>query len=199
MAAPAINLTITKGKTFSFGYLYADDAKTFKNITAMPQLAPVQLTVPGHGIPDGWPVQISGVKQPGELNTGDGEYRLATVVDANTIELVNESAYDWRAYSAGGMVVFNTPIDLAGWTCRAQVRDKIGGTLLFSWHSDPAQNPDGLIVLSGASVTFNIDAATTAAMLWSKGTYDAELVDPSGKVFSMVGPSPVTVAGEVTI
>jgi hypothetical protein len=199
MAAQSVPLTITKGKTFAFGFLYADEAKTYKPITAMPQLSPVRLTVTAHGIPDGWPVQISCVKTPTELNTPDGDYVLAKRIDADTIELPNVNAYCWKAYSTGGLVVFNTPVDLTGWTCRAQVRDKIGGTLLFSWHSDPLENPDGLIDIDGSGMTFNIDAATTAALPWSKGTYDAELIDPDGIVFSMVGPSQVTVASEVTV
>jgi hypothetical protein len=199
MAAPIINLTIAKGKTFRFGYLYADDAKTYVPIETMPQVSPVRLTSTAHGIPDGWPVQIECVKQPSELNTDDGDYRLATLIDANTIELVNTSAYCWKTYTTGGLVVFHTPIDLTGWSCRAQVRDKAGGTLLFSWHSDPLQTPDGSIALSGASVTFNIDAATTAALTWTKGVYDAELIDPSGVVFSLVGVSSVAVVDEVTV
>jgi hypothetical protein len=199
MSAPEIPITITRGKTFAFGFLYADEAKTYKTITAMPQLSPVRLTVTAHDIPDGWPVQISCVKAPTELNTATDSYVAVKVIDADTIELPNVNAYCWKAYSPGGLVVFNTPVDLTGWACRAQVRTKVGGELLFSWHSDPAENPDGLIEIDGAGLTFNIDAVTTAALTWSKGTYDAELIDPSGNVYAMVAPSNVTVVSEVTI
>jgi hypothetical protein len=200
MTAPEIPLTITRGITFEFCFLYADDARTYLPIEAMPQISPVRLTVPQHGIPDGWPVWLAGLPAPAELNTvGGARPDTAKRIDADTIELHNVSAYGLRPYAGGGQVVFQTPIDLTGWVCRAQVREKVGGTLLFSWHSDPAESPDGLIGIDGAALTFNIDAATSSAFPWSRGVYDAELIDPSGTIHQMVSQSLVTVISEVTI
>ena len=60
--APEISLIITRGKTFEFAYRCAEDELLYRSITAMPVKAPVQLTVASHGVPDGWPVQVSCVK-----------------------------------------------------------------------------------------------------------------------------------------
>ena len=197
MTAPKYEIQIRRGRTFSQSYLYASDKLVYKPITAMPSLAPVRVTVPGHGVPDQWPVMVSGVKNPSQLNTAEDEYRVATAVDANTIEFNDLSALDWRTFSASGVVVYNEPASLVGWEARAQIRDKIGGTLLFTWSSNPASSPDGLITVDGAMLTLNIDAAITAAIPWNTAVYDIE-VELAGEVRTIIAPSTVTVVGEVT-
>lgn len=198
--AEQIDIVITRGKTFEFGFLYADDELVYKPITAMPSAAPVRLTVVGHGIPDGWPVQVSCVKAPAELNSNDGEHYFIKVIDVDTIELNNVNAHCWKAYSGSGLVVFPKPVDLTGWSCRAQVRDKVGGNVLFSWHGDPAENPDGEAVVDVALSAFflRMDAATAQALNWKKGVYDFEAIAPGGEVYPLTAISSVTVEGEVT-
>lgn len=198
--AEQIDIVITRGKTFEFGFLYADDELVYKPITAMPSAAPVRLTVAGHGIPDGWPVQVSCVKAPADLNSNDGEHYFIKVIDVDTIELNNVNAHCWKAYSGSGLVVFPKPVDLTGWSCRAQVRGKVGGNVLFSWHSDPAENPDGEAVVDVALSTFflKMDAATAQALNWKKGVYDFEAIAPGGEVYPLTAISYVTVEDEVT-
>ena len=198
--AEQIDLTITRGKTFEFGFLYADDELVYKPITAMPSTAPVRLTVVGHGIPDGWPVQVQCVKAPAELNSADGEDYLVKVIDVDTIELNSVNAHCWKAFSGSGLAVFPKPVDLTGWTCRAQVRDKVGGNVLFSWHSDPGENPDGVAEVDVAASQFvlHIDEATAAALTWKRGVYDVEAIAPGGEVYPVTAISTVTVADEVT-
>ena len=198
--APEIDITITRGKTFEFGYLYADDELLYRPITAMPSKAPVRLTVAGHGIPDGWPVQVKCVKAPAELNSEEGTYHFAAAVDTDTIELNAVNAHCWKPFSGSGLVVLNKPVDLTGWHCRAQVRDKVGGAVLFSWHSDPAEAPDGLALVDVARSQFvlTMDAATAAALTWKRGIYDAEAIAPGGEVYPLTAISQVSVKDEVT-
>ena len=198
--APEISLIITRGKTFEFGFLYAEDELLYLPIVGMPSKAPVRLTVPGHGVPDGWPVQVTCVKAPAELNTPDDESQLAKVVDANTIELNALNAHCWKAFSGSGVLVLNKPMDLTGWHCRAQVRDRVGGEVLFTWHSDPAESPDGEIEVDLAHSAFvlKMDAATAAALEWKRGKYDVEAIAPGGEVYALTAISDVEVADEVT-
>jgi hypothetical protein len=158
--------------------------------------------VAAHGIPDGWPVSIAGVKSPAELNTGDGEYRTPLVVDVDTVEINDFNASDLKPYSSGGMLVFNEPAPLVGAEVRAQIRSKIGGDVLFSWNSNlgavPAPSMGGTVVIDGAKVTLGISATTTAALTWTKGVYDVEVMFADGEVRELIGPSAVAVAGEVT-
>lgn len=200
MSAPEIPITIQRGKTFEFGFLYAEDELLYLPITGMPSKAPVRLTVEGHGVPDGWPVQVTCVKAPAELNTPDDESQIAKLVDVDTIELNALNAHCWKAFSGSGLLVLNKPMDLTGWHCRAQVRDKPGGTVLFTWHSDPAESPDGEIEVDLAQSAFvlKMDAATAAALEWKRGKYDVEAIAPGGQVYPLTAISDIEVADEVT-
>jgi hypothetical protein len=198
--AEQIDIVITRGKTFEVGFLYADDELVYKPITAMPSAAPVRLTIEDHGIPDGWPIQIQCVKAPAELNSADDESYFVKVVDADTIELNSVNAHCWKAFSGSGLAVFNKPMDLTGWACRAQVRDKPGSAVLFSWNSDPAESPDGEAIVDVALSAFflKVDADTAADLEWKRGVYDVEAIAPGGEVYPVTAISAVTVDDEVT-
>ncbi|RRV29663.1 hypothetical protein EGJ23_01625 [Pseudomonas sp. o96-267] len=200
MSAPEISITIQRGKTFEFGFVYAEDELLYLPITGMPSKAPVRLTVEGHGVPDGWPVQVTCVKAPAELNTPDDESQIAKLVDVDTVELNALNAHCWKAFSGSGLLVLNKPMDLTGWHCRAQVRDKPGGAVLFTWHSDPAESPDGEIEVDLALSAFvlKMDADTAAALPWKRGKYDVEAIAPGGEVYPLTAISDIEVADEVT-
>lgn len=208
--AEQIDLTITRGKTFEFGFLYADDEPRQVLITGMPSKVPLRLTVIGHGLPDGWPFWVSCVKAPVELNTdidsdnanevmGADPY-FVKVVDADTIEVPGVIASCWKAFSGPGVLLTLPPVDLTGWQCRAQVRDRVGGTVLFSWHSDPSVAADGTIEVDAVRGRFvlKMGAETAAGLLWKSGMYDAEVIAPNGAVYPLTAISKITVEDEVT-
>ncbi len=198
MGAPIIELCILQGKTLEFALQYAEDHFTYCDIVAVPSLVPVQLSVPSHGIPDGWPVTIQCVRRPDELN---GDY-LATVIDDDTIEINDLVGSCWRhQWSAGGHVRYPTPQDITGWSARATLRRRVGDdSAVLTFHSDPAQNPDGLIIVDPAehSFTLKLDEAAAKQLQPMVGVWDAEVIDPAGNVFALVGVSPFEIAAEVT-
>lgn len=203
MGAPVVDIAITKGRTFEFTYRYADSALVYKAITGMPNALPVQLTIPSHGIPDGWPITIEGIKQPLELNSDSeeccGTY-FATFVDINTIELNRTNASAWRPYTSGGAVVYHSPYDLAGHSARMQIRDRVEGSVLLTLSSDASTDPDGSITIDTAlsSISVKLDPTVTAAITWSRGVYDLELITPDGDVYGVTSVSAVKVVAEVT-
>lgn len=198
--APEIPIEITRGRTFEYGFLYADDEQAYLPITGMPSVAPVRLTVAGHNIPDGWPISIVCVKAPQELNTAPDEPEFVTVVDVDTIELNNLNAHCWKTFSGSGLVAFSRPADLTGWQARAQVRDRINGTVLFTWHSDPDEEPDGELEvdIAGAAFVLRLTDEQAAALSWRAGVYDVEVIAPGGESFPLVAPSPISVVDVVT-
>ena len=203
MGAPSVDIAIVQGKTFEFVYRYADSELVYLPIEAMLTAAPVRLRVTAHGIPDGWPIRIEGVKSPAELNSvsDDCEFHFfASVVDSDTIELNQVNASSWRAYGGGGAVVFHKPYDLSGHSARMQVRDRVGGAILLNIASDPLSSPDGLIDvdIELAALVVKISPATTAAIGWKVGVYDLEVVAPSGDVYPITSVSQVNVTPEVT-
>lgn len=208
--AEQIDITIIRGKTFEYGFLYADDEPRQVLITGMPSKVPLRLTVVGHGLPDGWPFWVSCVKTPAELNTDiesddaaevmSADPYFVKVIDADTIEVPGVVASCWKAFTGPGVLLTRPPVDLTGWACRAQIREKVGGTVLFSWHSDPLELPDGEIEVDIAASQFvlKMDAATAAALDWKRGKYDAEAIAPGGEVYPLTAISNVNVADEVT-
>lgn len=93
-----LDLTLTRGKTFEYGLLYAEDTVVYRPVTGMPSRAPLRLTVPSHGVVDGWPVRVQSVKSPVELNFKSAEF--ARVVDDDTLEFNAYDATTWKPFTA---------------------------------------------------------------------------------------------------
>lgn len=201
MTAPTYKLRLVRGKTCEQVLLYADTQLRYVPIEAVPSLAPLRLTATAHGIPDNWPVRIQGVTTPSELNTKAGLAVRATVVDANTVEFNSLDGSSWAAYVLSGHLVFQAPVDLTGWKVRMQIRNKLGGDLLMSLSSDPADAADGELQVDadGSAFVIKLTAAQTAALTWNSGVYDLEAIRPDGGVVSVLAPSPVIVEQEVTV
>ncbi len=190
------DLIITKGKTFSQVVRWEEQPFIYKAITAIQQSAPVRMTVTGHGIPDGWRVQVESVKGMTALN--DGEWHKATVIDANTIELNEINSLDFKPYVSGGVLKFYTPTTLAGVTGRMTIKDKVGGTVIAS--TEAAHSPLDTLTVTVDNVAKTIEigmsATDAAAITAKKGSYDLEMVD-AGEVTGLLYGA-ITINSEIT-
>lgn len=195
------DLTISQGRTFSLALRWETAPVIYKAITGISQTAPVRITVPAHGIPDGWRVAITNVKGMTAINAdankiNDRDYHQATVIDANTIEINDINASGFKEYLSGGYVQFNTPVTLTGFTARMAIKDKVGGTGFLSLTTENAG-----ISLDEARrvITLNITAAATALFTWKSGVYDLEMVSPDATpVVTALLSGKVSVTKEVT-
>ena len=195
------DLTISQGRTFSLALRWETAPVIYKAITGISQTAPVRITVPAHGIPDGWRVAITNVKGMTAINAdankiNDRDYHQATVIDANTIEINDINASGFKEYLSGGYVQFNTPVTLTGFTARMAIKDKVGGTGFLSLTTENAG-----ISLDEARrvITLNITAAATALFTWKSGVYDLEMVSgATPAVVTALISGRVTVTREVT-
>ena len=204
------DIDILQGKTFTLVLRWETEPVISKPITAISLAAGApRLTVPAHGAPNGWRcavTRVGGMKQINAENypPSDTDFRPATVIDANTIEFngvtpCDDSGKEWPAYTSGGFIQYNTPVDLTGYTARMEIKDKIGGTLLAS--ADSADTPldilDIAIDTTGKTITLTISATDTAEIAWKRGVYDLEMVSSSGVVTAILTGS-VNVTREVT-
>ena len=171
------DLELTRGKTFSVPLRYGAPPFIYKAITGIANTAPIRLTVTSHGMPDGWRFAVSGVVGLTALNaTADPprvrEYYVGTVVDADTIDINTINGTLLTAYTSGGMIQYYTPVALAGMTARITIRDKYGGTVVWTGTSAAGD----LAISTGLSqVTLTIGADITAD-LPRRAVYDLELV-----------------------
>lgn len=193
------NLTIQKGTTYRRVVTWAAGPIVYKAITAVPQLAPVRLTVVGHGIVDGWRVAISDVEGMRELNAAHEpprltEYWTATLVDVDTIEINELNAASYHAYTEGGFIRYYTPVDLTGYTARIDIRERAGGDILWN-----LSTTIGSIVIDVAAqtITFTITDEESADFEWRTGVYALEMESPGGEVTQLLAGT-ITALAEVT-
>lgn len=197
------DLVINQGKTFSMVIRWETAPVIFKQITGLDfSSGAPRLTVHGHETPNGYRGVVTRVKGPKQINAKyspprEDDYVQATVIDANTIELNSVAPYDengkeWADYVSGGFWQYNTPVDLAGYTARMVIKNKVGGTELFSLTTE-----NGRIAIDNVekTITLIISAADTAAITWKKGVFELEMV--SGSYVALIYSGDVTVIQEV--
>lgn len=194
-----MNLNPRRGATFRHSLRLETGPEIYKPITAMPSAAPVRFTSASHGILDGWRVAVIGLVGPDEINARTDppkarDYRIARVIDANTVEFNSLSAVDMPAYVSGGFLRFNTPVDLEDYEARMQVKNKVGGTELLLLTT----GNDGIVIDADACrIEIVIEADALSAATWKTGVFDLELIAPGGDVWCPVSGS-ITLANEVT-
>ena len=195
------DLTIQQGRTFSLALRWESPPIVYRPITAIAQTAPARLTVPMHGVPDGWRVAITNVKGMTEINAEANkltsrDYHQATVVDANTLDINDINAAGFKPYTGGGYIQFNTPVDLMGFKARMKIKNRVGGTTLYTLTTE-----NGALAIDAAAkiITIDISESDTAAMTFTTGVYDLEMVSGTRPaVVTALLSGRVTVSKEVT-
>ena len=185
------DLAIRKGATFAQTLRWEAPPIVWKPITAISLTAPVRLTVPAHGCPPNWRVNVSCNKSMREI---DGAKGVATVIDADTIEINTINASGFKPYKGDGYLSFNTPVDMTAMTARMSIKDKVGGTELLRLDTT---NGGLTIDPDVCAITMTISAEQTELMAWKRGVYDLEIVDSLGAVHMLLSGK-VTVTPEVT-
>lgn len=209
--ADSKDLEIKQGKTYSLVLRWETEPIVYKPITAISLAngAPRLTFASAHGTPNGWRGAVTRVKGMTQINAKNSpprasDYVTATVIDANTIELnsvtpCDDSGTEWSDYTSGGFWQYNTPVDLAGYTARMKIKDKIGGTVLAS--TEAGDSPLNILSIgidnAGKTITLSIAATATDDITWKAGYYDLEMVGPSGSVTQLLSGK-VSVVREVT-
>jgi hypothetical protein len=161
--------------------------------------APLRLTVPAHGCPDGWRAKVSGARGMHELDGMD--YMEVTVIDADTLEFNELDGSVFRPWRGGGVLQYNTPMPLAGAVLRMMVKDKPYGRLLAS--SDAGDAPLDVLRFTvdpvRCVVELRIEAEDTERFAWNAGVYDIEIEHGgSPREVDALAFGPVEVIGEIT-
>lgn len=200
MALQNQNITIEQGSTYQQTVFWESTPFVYRPISAISKTAPVSITCAGHGLVDGWRVAVIGVVGMTQLNAANDppkakDFHEVTVVDSNTITINSIDASSYSAYKSGGYLKYYTQVDISGYTARMTIKNKVGGTVLLQLDSGLI----GGITLNNASkaIQLQISAAQTAALAFSSGVYDVELVSPLGVVTKLLGGA-VTLSPEVT-
>lgn len=196
--AKKLNLTVLQGDTFTRVIRWETLPFIYKAITAITQAAPAVVTAVGHGLKTGWRAAVVSVRGMRQINAEndpprDSDFKQVTYVDPNTVSFNKINSADYNAYTSGGYLQFYTPVDMAGYTARMTIKDRIGGTVLHTLTSPT----DIVIDNTEHTITVTISAVVTASWTWTSGTYDLEMVSPTSAVVKLYKGS-ITVSKEVT-
>lgn len=195
MAAPAkISFKCYQGSTFNEVLRYESDRKVYKPITAISQAAPCVLTSTAHGVPTGWRVKVTNAGGMVQINSAD-TYHIATKLTVDTIELNKVNSLGYTAYTSGGVIEYNAPVDLTGVTARMQLRAKIDDTAIL----DEYTTTNGQIVIDAvnSTITILVPAADTALYTFNSAVYSLELISSTGIVTPFAN-GVITLVREVT-
>lgn len=187
MKAAKVHLDIPQGRTFSKVLRWGQPRLAYREIAAASAAAPCILTTAvSHDIPDGWPFTVSNARGMTELNSiqfeGDSlKLYDATVIDSTTIEINALNAAGFQAYTGGGIITYNVPVDLAAVvSAAAQFRPRIDSDeILLS-----LTTANGGIVLDpvAQTITLQATAVQTAAIDWVDAAWDLEASFAGGVV-----------------
>lgn len=191
-----VPLRIIPGKTFTKVFRWGQTRKIYKTVLAATQAAPCVLEVPSHGLKEGWAYQISGARGMSEINATGKNYRRAVVVDADHIEVNELDAHDLDAYvGSSGMLSYNEPVDLTGYTARMQIRRTAKSAEFLL----ELTTVNGRIAIDAVenTIVLTLDAEDTDDLAEMEAVYDLEMIAPDTTV-RLLAYGPVSIKTEVT-
>lgn len=185
-----MKIEIVKGTTYRDILRWASTKCAFKPITGITKAAPTVVTCVGHGLVSGWSATFESVGGMRDIN----DLKLqAEVIDADTFRIPCLNSLNFKAYTTGGVIRYNTPVDLSNFVGRMRIRpndsaaplDWIelysnqngpGAAFPFITLDNAAKTIERLIPIS-LSDTFEFTSATyTFKMFQFLGTADEESI-----------------------
>lgn len=195
MTAPVkVNFKIYQGSTFKEVLRWESSTKVYKPITGISQAAPCVLNVVGNGIPVGWRFRITNVKGMKEINSTSDAYYVATSTTTDTVTVNNLNSIDFTAYTGGGILEYNEPMDLTGITARMQIREKLESTVFLLELT--TENGGITIDTVNKTISINIAAAVTAEYSTPSAVYSMELINGTEVIPFVTGS--ISLVKEVT-
>jgi len=196
------DLKIIRGKTFELELRWQQRPIVYKPITGITRAGSAVVEAVGHGIPDGWLTVVTDVKGVTGINAKDPlritgrDYRVASYVDPDHVELNDFNTAGLDDYISGGFIQYFTPVDLTGYTARMKIKDGYGGSTLIE-----LTTANFMILIDAAAYKTRvvIPASTTELITWDSGVYDLEMVSPDTEpVVTEAISGAVVVEDEVT-
>ena len=196
MEPAKLNFKVYQGSTFLQQLRWESETKTYIPITSITKTAPVQITVnSAQNLPPvGWRVRVTNVSGMKEINMPEDTYYLLTNKNAATIELNSVNSTGYSTYTSGGILEFNTPVSLAGYTARMQIRKKLKDTEAVL----TLTTENGGIVFDNnlKTITITMTAEQTAALTFNSAVYDLEFIN--GSTVTRFAEGSLTLQQEVT-
>jgi len=194
MASPTkLNLKVYQGSTFRETLRWESALKVYSPITNISKSAPMVVTAGAHGIPVGWRAKISGALGMKEANTTD--YLITSDVTTNSVTFNAVNALNYTAYTGGGVLEYNQPVNLTGYTARMQIRSKLDDPSIIK----ELTTSNGGVIINNSTKTIELymSAADTTVLSFQSGVYSLELVSSGNDVTQLITGN-ISLVKEVT-
>ena len=173
------DLTIIKGSTFSRVLRWEALPFQYIPITSISRAAPCVVTAAGHGLVTGQRAAVlsaGGMRQINAKSTPPTarDFHKVTFVGSTQVNFNDIDSSEFTPYTSGGFLCSYTPVSLAGYSARMQIRStaETADPPLLSLTS-----PTDIVLDDTAhTISLNISATATAALTFSAGVFDLELV-----------------------
>ncbi len=193
MTSPVkLNLKIYQGSTFRQVLRWESSTKVYVPITNITKSAPVVITAANHAAPLGWRVKVVGAGGMKEINQLD--YQIVTDKTTDTVTLNQINSLGFSTYTSGGVLEYNQPVSLSGYTARMQIREKLESTTAL--HSLTTENGGILLDTTLQTITLLIPDETTQTFTFKAAVYDLEMI--SGGEVTQLATGSVSLIKEVT-
>ena len=189
-----LNFKMYQGSTFNEVLRWESSKRVYVPITNITKAAPAVVTAPNHNLPDGWRAKITNVGGMTEINSTE-TYHQITKIDTNSIELNLVNSLGYKTYTSDGVIEFNEPVDLTGFTARMQLREKIDSDTVLKELT--TENSGILIDVTNSRITINISAIDTALFTFNSAVYSLEMISSTGVVTPLITGT-ITLVREVT-
>ncbi len=197
-----LQLTIRRGASEDIPIRIESDRLVYVAITGIANSAPIRITAPAHGCPDGWRALVEAAVGMDEINTPwdgvtDDAFRRTTLVDTNTVEFNDVNAATFGTWTSGGQLVYREPLDLAQFVeARMDVKGSVSGPVLATY-----RHTAGSLLIDTAANALRLkpSIAETLLLTASRKVFDIELVRADGSVVAVCSAkSTLTVLPEIT-
>lgn len=190
-----INFKMYQGSTFNEVIHWESAIKGYKAISSITKAAPVVITSAAHGITNGWRFKVANVLGMTELNSKDGEWYIASDKTSDTVSINSINSLGYKDYTSGGVLEYNIPVNLTGYSARMQLRAKIDSATII----DEYTNLNGKIVIDATnnSITILVSALDTSQYNFSSCIYSLEMESGTG-VVTQIATGTIALIKEVT-
>lgn len=174
MSTPAkLNFKVYAGTDFNEVLRWESSLKTYVPITGIANSAPLVVTAPAHGVPNEWRVRFTNILGMTELNNSETYYQV-TNIGTNTLTINDINSISFKAYASGGIVEYNTPVNLSGFTAKMQIKDSVDSTEVIR----ELNTENGGIIIDniGKVIILNLSASITSAFTFTNAYYALEVI-----------------------
>ena len=180
MTAPAkINYKFYQGSTVYEILRWESTEIVYKPITGISKAAPVVITAPNHELPEDWRVKVTSVLGMTDINDTSNYHRVNSVT-TDTVTIRDINSLNFKTYTGGGVLEYNKPIGLSGYTGVMRIKAKITDTDVL--YEANVANGGIIIDTVNSAIYINLPSSVTSTFSFSTAVYSLILTSNNGNV-----------------